>query len=205
MRNGNDGLWEDNGASRSVILCLTLSGTHSSPSWNIACHPTLDLLPHTIPNHARLSLSRVITSTKFYITFFPHKIICSLNHLEPNWAWGLWVCISLWIFVSLCLIGGWLCFVGWGLTQVFSELCFSLLAAGIHCMPSHTRWQRLCRPLTNHGMSWKTVEHLTGGNCFIYVSHSCWLFCRPCRPPPFYSLETYQTWYLSTWLNNYRN
>ena len=32
-----------------------------------------------------------------------------------------------------------------------------------HCMPSHTRWQRLCRPLTNHWMSWKTAEHLIKG------------------------------------------
>ena len=143
---------------------------------------------HTIPYHTRLSLSRVIASTKFHITFFPHKIICSLNYLEPNCACGM--CISLWIFVSLCLMVGWLCFVGSGLTQVFSELCFSLLAAGIHCMPSHTRWQRLCRPRTNHGMSWKTVEHLTGGDS-LYLSHSCWLFCRQCRPPPIYSLETY--------------
>ena len=70
VRNGKAGLWEDNGASRSVILCLTLSGTSTTsaaaPS-NIARHPTLDFSAkqsQTITNQAHWHIKFVTYQTK---------------------------------------------------------------------------------------------------------------------------------------------
>ena len=174
------GLWEDNGGSRSVILRLTLSGTHNhNHNHNQQFCPIehIRFLGQTKPNQ--------LTVTNQNIYDLPNqinwRIIWNQTELPPSWL----------KILNQLHEQNQIWHENPKQTKLFKVEYFPLVE---DCVPSHTRWQQLCRPLTNHGMSWKTAEHLNEGKLLLFASADIWIFSMVS-----YIVGTRWSWLMNSW------